>query len=257
MRCAVACCGSRESGSASSRASRSTTRTTPSACSRPSWRSKGSIQQPRHAGADGRQRDRQGQERRPDPQGVRERPVKFETPAMRAARRVYPKYQRALANANAMDFGDLLLWALELLKHHPDAHKRFARRFRYVLVDEFQDTNRVQLRVASAAGGRAQQSGRGRRRRPIDLSVARRRRDQHLGLNQQYPGAKVHQARGELPVDGQHPHRRQLRHSPKPTSHDKTLRTRPAPGEAVAVTMLETGEDEGTVVAQTITSLIT
>ncbi|MEM7678654.1 MAG: UvrD-helicase domain-containing protein, partial [Myxococcota bacterium] len=78
------------------------------------------------------------------PKAFANRPIKFETPAYRAARRVYPKYQKALAQANAMDFGDLLLWALELLKHHPEAKRRFADRFKYVLVDEFQDTNRVQ-----------------------------------------------------------------------------------------------------------------
>ena len=46
-----------------------------------------------------------------------------------------------------MDFGDLLLLSVELLKHHPEARDRFANRFRYVLVDEFQDTNSVQYEL--------------------------------------------------------------------------------------------------------------
>ena len=69
----------------------------------------------------------------------------FHTPAHAAARRVYPKYQELLRTSNAMDFGDLLLLAVELLKHHPEARDRFGDRFQYVLVDEFQDTNAVQL----------------------------------------------------------------------------------------------------------------
>ena len=71
----------------------------------------------------------------------------FVFPAEMAARRVYPRYQDELRKMNAMDFGDLLLLALELLKHHPEARERLKRRFRYVLVDEFQDTNRVQFEI--------------------------------------------------------------------------------------------------------------
>jgi DNA helicase-2/ATP-dependent DNA helicase PcrA len=69
----------------------------------------------------------------------------FETPARKIARRVYPAYQRALAKANAMDFGDLILLSVELLRHHPEVRSRYSDRFRYLTVDEFQDTNKVQL----------------------------------------------------------------------------------------------------------------
>jgi len=57
---------------------------------------------------------------------------------------VYVEYQARLLKAGAMDFDDLLVNAVELLRRHPDALAHYRQRFRYVLVDEYQDTNRVQ-----------------------------------------------------------------------------------------------------------------
>jgi DNA helicase-2/ATP-dependent DNA helicase PcrA len=70
-----------------------------------------------------------------------------DTPHRRAARRVYPRYQAALARANSMDFGDLLMWAVVLLRDHAEVRERFSSRFRFVMVDEFQDTNHVQYEL--------------------------------------------------------------------------------------------------------------
>lgn len=58
---------------------------------------------------------------------------------------VYARYQRELKNQNAMDFDDLLLLAVKLLDEHPEAREVWQKRFRHLLVDEFQDTNRLQL----------------------------------------------------------------------------------------------------------------
>lgn len=58
--------------------------------------------------------------------------------------RLYRRYQNRLRRANALDFGDLLLLTLQLFQEHPDVRQRYADRFLHVLVDEFQDTNRVQ-----------------------------------------------------------------------------------------------------------------
>jgi DNA helicase II / ATP-dependent DNA helicase PcrA len=74
--------------------------------------------------------------------GTDEQPL--DTPARRVARKVYPLYQQALAQANAMDFGDLLRCAVDLLKNHTDVWELMTDRFRSVFVDEFQDTNQVQ-----------------------------------------------------------------------------------------------------------------
>ncbi len=61
--------------------------------------------------------------------------------------RVYSEYQQRLQRANALDFGDLLLYCVKLFDDHPDILQRYAERFLYMLVDEFQDTNRVQYRL--------------------------------------------------------------------------------------------------------------
>ncbi|CAN5745055.1 DNA helicase PcrA [soil metagenome] len=57
---------------------------------------------------------------------------------------VYREYQTRLARAGAMDFDDLLGLTVTLFEQHPDVLDRYRRRFRHVLVDEYQDTNRVQ-----------------------------------------------------------------------------------------------------------------
>ncbi len=57
---------------------------------------------------------------------------------------VYREYQRRLVDANAMDFDDLLVRAVELLRAHPHVLEYYQSRFRHVLVDEFQDTNKAQ-----------------------------------------------------------------------------------------------------------------
>jgi len=57
---------------------------------------------------------------------------------------VYATYQRLLADSNALDFGDLLLRTVELFNRYPEVLAHYRRRWQYVLVDEYQDTNRVQ-----------------------------------------------------------------------------------------------------------------
>ncbi len=65
----------------------------------------------------------------------------------RITQTVYRQYERLLRAANAVDFGDLLLLLLALFRENPDVLERYRRRFRYVLVDEFQDTNPVQYEM--------------------------------------------------------------------------------------------------------------
>jgi DNA helicase-2/ATP-dependent DNA helicase PcrA len=62
-------------------------------------------------------------------------------------RGLYRRYEDALSRAGAVDFGDLLLLPLELLESNPEVAQAWGRRFRYVLVDEFQDTSPVQYRL--------------------------------------------------------------------------------------------------------------
>ncbi|MBO1074820.1 ATP-dependent helicase [Roseomonas marmotae] len=60
------------------------------------------------------------------------------------AQGLYAQYQQRLRAVNACDFGDLLLHVTEILRTHPDVLASYHRMFRYILVDEYQDTNTVQ-----------------------------------------------------------------------------------------------------------------
>ncbi len=60
---------------------------------------------------------------------------------------IYLRYMARLLQADAMDFDDLLLRTYLLLKEHPDVRRRYADKFDFVLVDEYQDTNYVQHRI--------------------------------------------------------------------------------------------------------------
>ncbi len=68
-------------------------------------------------------------------------------PKQQLAQRVYRKYQELLRAANAVDFGDLLLLLVELLRTNEEVRARYQRRFTHVMVDEFQDTNPVQYEL--------------------------------------------------------------------------------------------------------------
>lgn len=67
-----------------------------------------------------------------------------------AVARVYAAYQRLLEERNAVDFDDLLMKVAQALHAHPDLTERLNVRFRYLLVDEYQDTNHAQYRIARA-----------------------------------------------------------------------------------------------------------
>jgi DNA helicase-2/ATP-dependent DNA helicase PcrA len=60
---------------------------------------------------------------------------------------LYASYQRILADSGALDFGDLLLKTVELFDRFPEVLAHYRRRWQYILVDEYQDTNRVQYRL--------------------------------------------------------------------------------------------------------------
>jgi DNA helicase-2/ATP-dependent DNA helicase PcrA len=60
---------------------------------------------------------------------------------------VYDLYQRRMHTSNAVDFDDLLMLTVEVLERFPEARERWQKAFRYVLVDEYQDTNHAQYRL--------------------------------------------------------------------------------------------------------------
>ncbi len=71
-------------------------------------------------------------------------PARRATSPAASARALYAAYQARLRALNAADFGDLLLHMTEILRTHPDVLAQYHRTFRYILVDEYQDTNVVQ-----------------------------------------------------------------------------------------------------------------
>lgn len=60
---------------------------------------------------------------------------------------VYQIYEQEMQRSNALDFDDLLLKTYELFTHHPDVLEAYRERFRYLLVDEYQDTNHIQYLI--------------------------------------------------------------------------------------------------------------
>jgi DNA helicase-2/ATP-dependent DNA helicase PcrA len=68
--------------------------------------------------------------------------------AQETAAKLYPVYENALRQANAMDFDDLLLKPLELFDGHADVKAKYQQKWRYLHIDEYQDTNTAQYRIA-------------------------------------------------------------------------------------------------------------
>ena len=68
--------------------------------------------------------------------------------------KLFAGYMKALKDASALDFDDLLLATVELFDKNPDVRERYAHRFRYVMVDEYQDTNRPQYLLIKQIAGK-------------------------------------------------------------------------------------------------------
>ena len=68
-------------------------------------------------------------------------------PYEKAVAKVYTEYQNALFRNNAMDFDDLLIYPIVLFRSNPDVLKKYQTRFKFILVDEFQDTNIAQYHI--------------------------------------------------------------------------------------------------------------
>ena len=106
-------------------------------------------------------------------------------------RRLYRDYQRQyLLACNSMDFDDLIMLPLRLFREFPEVLHRWQDRIRYLLVDEYQDTNTSQYELVPAAVQAAPETDRGRRRRPVDLRLARRAPGEPAAPAAGLPGAR-------------------------------------------------------------------
>ncbi len=74
-------------------------------------------------------------------------------PHERAVAEAYTLYQRRLREAHALDFDDLIMATVHLLQSHPHVAENYRRRFRHVLVDEYQDTNHAQYTLVKELVG--------------------------------------------------------------------------------------------------------
>ncbi|MRS12716.1 MAG: hypothetical protein EG823_06555 [Actinobacteria bacterium] len=85
-------------------------------------------------------------------------PVEYEAKAVMPPEKVtakaYRRYQQRISEANAMDFDDMLVNAERLLRENPDVLEFYQDRFRYVLVDEYQDTNHAQYEIVNRLAAR-------------------------------------------------------------------------------------------------------
>ena len=141
-------------------------------------------------------------------------------------KKLYQAFQERLKVLNAADFGDLLLECIRLFRENPDVLAQYQQRFKYILVDEYQDTNVAQYlwlrllaqRPVPAANahradlkptrfgragrdlGAAEEHLLRRRRRPVDLRLARRRGRQHPALRARLPRRQGDPAGAQLPL---------------------------------------------------------
>ena len=87
------------------------------------------------------------------PEGMAERLENTNDLRLQPVARAYKKYQTRLKENNALDFDDLICKTVELLQQFPEVRTYYQRKFRYVLVDEYQDTNHAQYLLTSLLAG--------------------------------------------------------------------------------------------------------
>jgi len=86
-------------------------------------------------------------------QGITPDRVPADSPYQATLARVYRCYQERLKRCNAVDFGDLLLLTVRLFEEHDEVLGKYRQRYRWILVDEYQDTNPVQYRLVQLLAG--------------------------------------------------------------------------------------------------------
>lgn len=87
------------------------------------------------------------------PEQMLERVEEYNDLKLMPIAKAYKKYQTQLKENNALDFDDIILLTVKLLQEHEDIRTYYQRKFRYVLVDEYQDTNHLQYLLTSLLAG--------------------------------------------------------------------------------------------------------
>lgn len=169
--------------------------------------------------------------------------------------KLYRAYQERLKVLNAVDFGDLLLECLRLWREHPDILEQYQNRFRYMLVDEYQDTNVAQylwLRLLAQARknlccvGDDDQSIYGWRGAEVDNI---------LRFEHDFPGATVIRLERNYRSTGHILSAASGLIAKNQGRLGKTLRTEDEPGEKVTITGAWDSEDEARLIGEEIEAL--
>jgi DNA helicase II / ATP-dependent DNA helicase PcrA len=169
--------------------------------------------------------------------------------------RLYTAYQDRLKTLNAVDFGDLLLECLRLWREHPDILGQYQNRFRYMLVDEYQDTNVAQylwLRLLAQARknlccvGDDDQSIYGWRGAEVDNI---------LRFEHDFPGATVIRLERNYRSTGHILSAASVLIAKNQGRLGKTLRTEDEPGEKVTITGAWDSEDEARLIGEEVEAL--
>ena len=168
----------------------------------------------------------------------------------RVSQKVYERYQRALQSAGAVDFGDLIVRVIELFRKQPEIAQAYSSRFRYILVDEFQDTNPAQyqlLRILAEEHGNLGVVG------DDDQSIYRWRGaevDNILDFPRHFPGTKVIKLEQNYRSTGRILAAAHAVIAKNPRRAEKKLWTAAGEGDKLRVVLAEDERDEAQRVAQ-------
>ena len=160
------------------------------------------------------------------------------------AGKIAPAYERALRDAGAVDFDDLLARPLSMFRRHPDVLRKYQERFEEILVDEYQDTNPAQdelVAVLSRAHGRVFAVG------DDDQGIygwRGARVENILDFERRFPGARVFRLEENYRSSGAILGVASRIMGEAGARHEKRLFTRKAAGEAVCYLAAENAEEE-------------
>ncbi|MGL4810251.1 MAG: ATP-dependent helicase, partial [Beijerinckiaceae bacterium] len=172
---------------------------------------------------------------------------------------LYSAYQERLKTLNACDFGDLLLHNIRIFREHADVLEHYQRRFRYMLVDEYQDTNTAQyLWLRLLAQGRAKGEQNVCCVGDDDQSIYGWRGaevDNILRFDHDFPGALVIRLERNYRSTGHILHVASHLIAHNESRLGKTLHTDDVPGEKVTVTGAWDSEEEARLICEEIEAL--
>ena len=173
---------------------------------------------------------------------------------LKLAAKAYALYQRRLGEADAMDFDDLIGKTVELFTRCPDVLERYQNRFRYLMVDEYQDTNHAQYRLVSLL---AQQSGNLCVVGDDDQSIYKFRGatiENILGFEEEFMGCRVIRLEQNYRSTGRILDAANAIIAKNKGRKGKTLWTQNPEGDPLRLVTVENAEEEGKYIAEVIHS---